>query len=271
MKKNLIFLLSLSLAALLPGQGDNAVQEAAVKFSNPGQPGVVEAHLMSGEITVEGHSGKEVLVTLKTRGQVLKKTRNEKGMFVIENRGVDFSIEEENNRVEINTGVHQEAVSLFLKVPLNTSLELRTLQNGNITIQNVRGEFDVNNLNGSIEMTGVSGTVIAHSLNGSIRVIFDQVNPDKPMSFSTLNGKIDITLPADSNFDIKLDSRMGKIYSDFDLTLESQLVKEEEDTRKEGGKYEISWDRGLRAKLNRGGPEIMLKTMNGNIYIRSKK
>lgn len=271
MKRNFILSVLISLAVLVSAQADSTERKATVTFSDPGKPGRVEVHLMAGDITVEGYPGSEVMITARSRGQALKKAKTEDGMYVIQNYQVGLDIEEENNIIEISTGVHQQPVSITLRVPRKTSLVLRTLHQGVIQVKNVEGELDLNNLNGPIEARGITGTVIAHSLNGKITVVFNGVDPKKPMSFSTLNGDVDVTFPPDINFTLKLDSRMGKIFSDFDLKLEPGEIKTEEDQREEGGRYEISWQKSLVARINKGGPEILFKTLQGNIYIRSGK
>lgn len=272
MKKILILILTLSLTFIAYGQSSSETKNATINLSDPGKPGLVKVSIMSGSIVAEGYLGKEILVESIPRGEILKDEQKKvNGMYLIQNNNLGLEIEEEGNNVKIKTLSFTRPVDIKIKVPINTSLNLRTLNNGVITVKNVKGDFEVTNLNGPITMTQVSGTVVAHSLNGKIKVLFDQVNSEKPMSFTTMNGNVDVTFPSNINFDVKLDNRMGKIYSDFNITLEQKPQKKVKDKRKKGGKYKISFNRGLYGKINRGGPELTFKTMNGNIYIRIKK
>jgi DUF4097 and DUF4098 domain-containing protein YvlB len=75
---------------------------------------------------------------------------------------------------------------------------------------------DTDTLNGHTELTGISGTVVAHTLNGPIHVTMDRVDPSKPLSFSSLNGVIDVTLPADVKANVKFKTMRSDIYSDFE-------------------------------------------------------
>ena len=69
---------------------------------------------------------------------------------------------------------------------------------GGIRVESVSGEIEVENMNGSIALQNVSGTVLASTANGDIEAVLAQVAADKPMSFATFNGDIDVALPPDA-------------------------------------------------------------------------
>ena len=86
----------------------------------------------------------------------------------------------------------------MIQVPVNTSLKLSCINGGNIVVEDISGEIEVNNINGGVKLTNVSGSVIAHALNQNVIVKLNKITPDKSMSFSSLNGDVDVTLPADA-------------------------------------------------------------------------
>ena len=183
-----------------------------------------------------------------------------------------LTVEEEENVVSVSTGSTERTVDLTLQVPSATALKLGCLNDGSIVVEKVEGEIEANNLNGPVTLTNVSGVVIAHSLNGEVLTQLDKVTPDKPMSFSTLNGDIDVTLPPDIKAKVKLETQNGAIYSDFEIGLEKNpRPPTVEDGRKDGGRYRIVFDKGVVGSINGGGPEIQFKTVNGNIRIRKGK
>jgi len=113
---------------------------------------------------------------------------------------------------------------------------------------------------------------VAHSLNGAVTVVMDRVTAGKPMSFTSLNGKIDVTLPADTKARLRLKTDNGSAYSDFDVKLEPDSSKPVLENSSAGkGRYKIRMDRSLYGSINGGGPEIQFKTVNGNIQIRKGK
>ena len=263
----------LAMAAL--GQ-ETPGDRVSVPFRDSSRPGMVKVNLMSGGITVKGYDGKEVVVEARLRGG--KTSRKEKqdnkaeGLKRIEIATTGLTVEEEDNVVSVSTSPLGHAVDVSLQVPAKTSLKLGCMNDGGILVEKVEGELEASNLTGPVTLTNVSGVVIAHSLNGEVRIQMDQVTPDKPMSFSTLNGDIDVTLPADVKARVKLETQNGAIYSDFEIGLEKNPgLPSVEDGRKDGGRYRIVFDKGVIGTINGGGPEIHFKTVNGNIHIRKGK
>ena len=119
-------------------------------------------------------------------------------------------------------------------------------------------------------MTNVSGSVPANTLNGIIKVTMDSVDPNTPLSFSTMNGTIDVTLPADFKANVKLRTDHGEIYSDFDFKLGTGgVITEKNDSG--DGKFKVKIDRTITGTINGGGTEATFKTYNGTIYLRKKK
>src|SRR6266571_514027 len=196
----------------------------SVPFRDPSRPGMVKVNLMRGGITVKGYDGKEVVVEARLRGgKSSKKDRSDnkaEGLKRVEIATTGLTVEEEDNVVNVSTGPMGHTVDLTLQVPLATSLKLGCLNDGDIVVEKVEGEIEANNLNGPVTLTNVSGVVVAHSLNGEVVTQMDKVTPDKPMSFSTLNGDIDVTLPVNIKANVKLETQNGAIYTDFAIVLD---------------------------------------------------
>jgi DUF4097 and DUF4098 domain-containing protein YvlB len=239
-----------------------------VPLSDPGRPARVKATVLNGSITVKTYQGNEILVEAQGEGPRKEKVRAD-GLKRIDTGMGSMNIEQENNVVTISGGVMKPA-NLVLQVPVNTSLYLRSTNGNKIEVEGVSGEIDANILNGSITLTNVSGSVVAHSLNGKVIVRLDRVSPDKAMSFSTLNGTIDVTLPPDIKADFKLKSDNGEVYTDFEMTLKgnaSQPVTE----RDAKGRTRVKIDRSMVGSVNGGGPLVQFASFNGDIYIRKRK
>ena len=86
---------------------------------------------------------------------------------------------------------------------------------GNISVENVEGEIDVNTMSGSITLKDVSGSVSTHTMSRDITARLNRINTNKPMSFSSFNADIDVTLPKDIKATFVINT-MGGIYTDFD-------------------------------------------------------
>jgi DUF4097 and DUF4098 domain-containing protein YvlB len=117
-----------------------------------------------------------------------------------------------------------------------------------------------------------AGTVVAHSLNGAIKATLGRADPTKPISFSTLNGEVDVTFPSDFRTNLKIKTDNGDIYSDFNFKLDGSRNKPSLTQSDSGrGNFEIKPDRTIYGTLNGGGQEASFTTFNGRISIRKKK
>ena len=258
----------LSLSAVLSCFAQDKIN---VPLSNASQPVTIKATLMSGNITVTAVNGPEVVVTATDiRGN--RKKANEEippGMKLIGGRQ-PLDIQEDHNVITIQSGSPFGGGDLTIQTPVNTSLQIKTMNGRSVTITGVNGDQEIETTNGTIQMTNISGSVVAHAVNGGVNVNLDRVS-SKPMSFTSLNGKVDVTLPADTKARLRLKSDNGSIYSDFDVKMEPDASKPViEDSRNIGGRYRIRVDRAVTGTINGGGPEYTFQTMNGNILIHKK-
>jgi DUF4097 and DUF4098 domain-containing protein YvlB len=262
---------------LVYGQEANT-ERAVVPFSNPSKPGRLEVDVYRGGITVKGYEGKEVIVEARVREKAIaekeEQAPKEKGGLtrLTQIGPAGLSVEEENNVMSVEVESMQKTVDLSIQVPYATSLYIEAYTGGDIVVEKITGEIEAENYAGAIRLTDISGTVVADSYAGEVKVTFVKVTPDKPMSFSTWSGDIDVTLPADIKANVKMKSDNGEIYSDFNIALGAAPRKAiVEDTRKEDGKYRLTFDSSMLGTINGGGPEYQFTNYSGNIYIRKGK
>ena len=130
----------------------------------------------------------------------------------------------------------------------------------------MQGEMNVESYNGPITMNKIEGSASASTYNGAIEITFDKVTADAPMVFTTYNGNVDISVPDGTKMTTKMKTNRD-IFTDFDtFTLgESQP---ETKAGKNGRGYSVKYENWVQGKLNGGGPDVTMKTTNGNIYIR---
>ncbi|SFQ58661.1 DUF4097 family beta strand repeat-containing protein [Hymenobacter arizonensis] len=272
----LAILALLLLNHALPGFAQDDTKEVkeqlVVALSSPNKPGSLEVGLVNGSIQVTGYNGKDVVIDASVRAR--KSSRSEQpapgGMRRLSaGTSLNLTAEEKNNRIEISTESHARSIDLNIKVPQNFSLKISTVNNGNITVENVAGEIEVTNVNGSITLNQVSGSALANTVNGNLIATFKNVKTGSPMAFSTLNGKVDVTFPSNAKAALKMKSERGEVYSDFDVEVDKDRPRV---TRtNQNGLYRISTDEWTYGKVNGGGAEVMMKTFNGNVYLRKAK
>ena len=193
------------------------------------------------------------------------------GMKQIPLESSGLTAEEEDNNVTIRLESFRRAYDLDIKVPVGSSLKLNGSNLDSITVENVAGEIEASTALGDVKLVNVTGPLTVNATNGNIDVILNKVAPDKPMSFVSFVGDIDLTLPADAKASFRIKSTMGELYSDFDIAMKSLPVEPQKASGKEGGKFRVSLERSILGTINGGGPEFKIQNNNGNIYIRKKK
>jgi hypothetical protein len=241
-----------------------------VPFSDPSRPGTVKVTIMSGGISIKGYPGKEVVVETKVQDSDQESKREEaKGMKRIPNLSTGLFAEEENNVISIGSKSFVRDIDLKIQVPIRTSLILKAINGEDVRVEQVDGEIEVDNTNGDVFLVQVSGSVVAHSMNGDLKVSMSSVAPGKPMSFTSLNGDVDVTLPADTKATAVLKSDNGDIFSDFDIKMDASVNKPVvEASSGKKAKYVVKVDQTMRGTINGGGPEMQFKTFHGDIFIR---
>ena len=266
--QSMLSLIALCLLAtpLLRAQTPDRVR---VPLTDPTRPAVVRAHLLNGSINVIGANVKEVTIEARLREGGRTEGRTEGGMHRIPINSTGLSVDADNNQVRITTDQINRTVDLTITVPIRTSLSLKSVNDGSITVNGVDGELDVDNVNGPVTLKNISGSVVAHALNDKVLVTFLRVDPQKAMAFSSLNGDIDVTFPPDLKANVSMRTDNGEVFSDFDVQLQGNTPRQTvEDSRAQGGRYRVRVDKTVRGTINGGGPEIQFKDFKGNIYIR---
>ena len=245
-------------------------------FSHPAATKRVEVDNINGSIIVKGYSGQDVeLVANKyLRGRSQEKL--ERGR-----QDVRLEISEEDNVIKlfvdapyrqrdgsINYQGHryygyEVRFEFELRVPLETDLYLRTVNDGDIKVENVSGDHDVKNVNGGIEMHEVAGAIRCYALNDDVHVLFDK-NPEAECYFGSLNGEVKISFRSNLSADARFKTFNGEVYSDFPVT---QLPGATPVREQHQGRYIYKFDRGMGVRIGKGGPELEFDAFNGNILI----
>jgi Putative adhesin len=267
----LLILSMVMVTARISAQTD-AKEQLVVPLTEPGKPYKLNVNLVNGSIVVLGYEGKEIIIDAQTDpGKKGEGRETANGMKRITGgNAMDLTAEEKSNRVNVHSESSGKTIHLTIKIPREGStLKLGTVNEGDIEVSNVNGEMEITNVNGAITLSKISGSVVANTVNGDLVVGFLSIDPKAPMAFSTLNGNVDVTFPAGLKANVKLKSDRGEMFTDFDVDVDKSQPKVNRTNT--SGMYRLTVDDWVYGKINGGGPEMLMKNMNGNIYIRKAK
>jgi hypothetical protein len=245
-----------------------AEQQLTVPLSQPGRPVVLDVDTLFGSISVSAYDGAEVIIEAHDGGKEEPSETGRDGLRRISNTSFGITAEEYNNTVTVSVDRMSRGVVLDISVPRMTSVRARTVNQGSLVIQGVVGEHELSNVNGRIEATDIGGSLVANTTNGELRASFTELAPDKAMSFTTLNGSVDVTFPPNLAADLQVNAGRGQVLTDFDFEIQPQASVVE---RSENGeRYRVRLERDVRARVGGGGPLFTFKTFNGDVIVRRR-
>ncbi len=284
--KVLMIVLALVCGGSVFAQNNNG--EFVVPFSNPAAAGKLVVDIKTGSVVVKGTARKDVLVKYTSEKyenndegdeedrkhkvhvnvNVDNGRKGKEGLKKISGGAMDLEASEYQNTVKITSDNWSESMTVIVEVPSTIDMRVKTYNDGDLDVSNITGVLELINYNGAITAKGISGTVVAETYNGDIKIVYDKLTPDSPLSYVNYNGDIDLTFPATLKASIKMKTKQGEIYSGFDGQIQkSQPVIKNES---KGGATKVKIDDWVKMDVNGGGPEITLKSYNGDIIIRKK-
>jgi hypothetical protein len=256
-----------------------------LKFADPAKPGEVVVDNVWGPIKVESHAGRDVLLEAKrvvyARDEArARKAEDEVRLEIAEEGNVveayvdgpfrDDEKERERGRVRIHGDPGYRVYFGFtLKVPVRTDLVLRTVLDGDVEVRGVEGAFDVRNVVGEVRLVGAAGSGDAQAVSGGVTVAFKRA-PVGPCRFKSVSGDVEVDFPGEPSADFRIKTMHGEVYSDFEVTYLAKTPPVREERREAGGKYVYRADSGYGVRIGKGGPEIRLETLTGDILIAKR-
>jgi hypothetical protein len=243
-----------------------------VPFSDPERPGTLRVNLLDGTVTIKGSNRRDVLFIANSQQarQALRRRQQAEpppGMRRLTQPG-GFGVEERDNEMSVSSGFSRE-INLEIEVPTRTKLRV-SIVDGGITVDGVDNEMEINTVDGGITLTNVGGSVVAHAVDGNIAATVARVAAQAPMAFTSLNGDIDVTLPAAVKANLRLRSDQGDVFTDFDVQVTADASANRTQQRNGRG-LRIDVNRSIYGTVNGGGPDFELRTFDGNIYVRKGK
>ena len=163
---------------------------------------------------------------------------------------------------------YENQFNFTLKVPEKIDYRLRTINGGDILVDGVSGDFDVNIINGPVTMNHVSGSGKVYSLNGGVNMVFSK-NPEGRCRFGSLNGKVRIQFIDDLNADLFMKTHNGGIFTNFEVSpVPASAWPERARTKVEkSGTMKIYKTEPDGVRVGSGGVPLEFDTFNGDIEI----
>jgi hypothetical protein len=232
---------------------------------------------VNGSIHVTGYAGSEVRLVAHKRLRAESSEAAEEAR-----RDVKLDISQDGNTLRFyvdgpfrcrDGGIHIDRDPVYevkydfeLQTPHDTAIDLKTINDGEITVADVAGDYKVDNINGGVEMKELSGSGKVYALNGKVTVTFRE-NPRAKSSFGSLNGEVRVSFQPDLNADVRFKTFNGEVYTDYQVTY---LPLPAAAAEQHGMKYVYKSSEWSAVRVGHGGPELSFDAFNGNIRILNR-
>ncbi len=145
-------------------------------------------------------------------------------------------------------------VDYTVTVPKLAALDKVELVNGDLSVAGAGGDIRAETVNGTVSVSDASGDINLETVNGVAEVSCASVDASQRIEIDSVNGAIELRLPAQVSARVQAETVNGRISNDFGLPVNKhQFVGSD-----------------LSGSIGAGSAEISLETVNGAIRILKK-
>lgn len=163
--------------------------------------------------------------------------------------------------------VEVESVSGAISISGPAKRVRASATNASVTIRGVSGVVDAETVNGTLEVSGgdfQEGRL--ETVNGAIR--FDgSLIGGATLDVETVNGSVELRLPANVGADFTISSFGGDIDSDFEVKLGPGPIRSSRSDRHD---RHDEREKEMRFTTGGGGAKVAITTLNGRIVLRKR-
>lgn len=286
--KPLIMIVVCCCSITVTAQKSTETIKKEVEFNSTSKNNTFYVDNMHGAIEVEGYNGKTIII------EVTKTVTGKTSEIVAKGkREINLKVEKRGNKIyaysdspytffDLETGSysHREnwnrrrsrrkyeySLDFKIKVPQHVSIDVSTVNDGDIYVQNMHGEFlSANNVNGAITLKNVSGTTDVNALNRDINIVYTK-NPTKESWYRSLNGDINIKFKGSLNANVSHRTMNGGFYTSYAVSNLAPKIVKEQIRKSKGVKYKIR-SKG-QFKIGNGGVQLNFDQLNGDTIVKN--
>jgi hypothetical protein len=227
----------------------------------------VGAHNLNGDVTVTPSTSGKVEVVGRKRGNSryfdevsLEVVQTSRGVMICSMfRGADMDCDEDGFHTNDRRG-HRDrdfddvSIDIDVKLPKGMVVDAHSVS-GNVSVVGAEGNVRAGSVSGDVRMEQLRATgVRASSVSGNVTVGIESLSGDGALRFTSVSGNVTAELPKGIDADVTMRTVSGSMDSDFPLTLNGRVRRN-----------------SLEARIGRGGRELQVTTVSGNVRLRSAK
>lgn len=216
-----------------------------------------------GRVTVEGHSGNEIIFSSKSRtgkDERAEGLRAINSMGLEDNTGLGINVTEKDGVVQVYQLKKTNSPDVKILVPKGViiSFSHESQYGGTAIFKNLENEIEVSANYNSVELENVSGPLTVKTVYGHVEATLSP-NVKGPISIVSIYGYVDVTLPVATKANLKMSTSYGEIFVAPEFKIE---IDRDGDM--------IRYSDKVNGKINGGGMNISFRSDYSKIYLRKK-
>lgn len=146
------------------------------------------------------------------------------------------------------------SMNLEIKIPSSVEIDASSVS-GNVDVVGAQGDIRTGSVSGDVRLERVRARSIeARTVSGEITASVESLMGSGPLSFKSVSGDVTLEVPRSFDADLSMSSVSGQMDSDFQMTLGGRTSR-----------------RRIEARIGRGGRELDVTTVSGNVRLRANR
>ncbi|HET9454195.1 MAG TPA: DUF4097 family beta strand repeat-containing protein [Gemmatimonadaceae bacterium] len=228
---------------------------------------IVRIHNLNGDVIVAPSTSGKVEVTGARRGRI--RNADDVTVEVVETadglvicsmfRNADMDCDERGMRVHSSGRRDRDdwddaRIDITVRLPKGHELTAGSVS-GDVRVTGAEGDVRVSSVSGDVHLDAPKASrVRASSVSGDVEVRIHELTGSGALSFTSVSGNVDVDLPKGVDADVTMRTVSGSMESDFPLTLNGRMSR-----------------RSFEARIGKGGRELEVRTVSGDVRLREVK
>jgi hypothetical protein len=287
------FIMILTLAAWsVAGQAQSHQQtiNKTLQFEKPAATNVLYVANINGNVRAEGYNGSTIQIEVVKKITAKTESRLEAAKALLDLGVIDRSdtifvyvkgvcgtfSNKNSGRWKNNSSwgynwndceqSFDYKMDFVIKVPYSSNIYLSTINEGDISAENIQGIVNAKNINGGISLNKISNINYAHTINGDVTMNIDK-HPTQKGSYYSLNGDIVANYRRGLSAELSFKSYNGDFFTNIPQVEQMpQTVEISKTNGSEGIQYKL--EGRTIVKAGKGGVRLDFETFNGDVYIK---
>lgn len=223
----------------------------------------IRIHNISGDVRVTSTDGDRVEVVGHRRGASgfdeddvrVDVHEGRDGVTICALWGRQSSCDDDGSHIESRGERRRNRGHVDFEVRLPRRLKLSANSvSGDVEVSGAGDEVRARSVSGRVRLERVRApSVVATSVSGDVDAEIEALTGAGDLRFTSVSGNVTLGLPRSLDADVTLKTVSGELDSDFQMTVQGQMRR-----------------RALNGRIGRGGRELVLTTVSGDVRLRAR-